>query len=109
MNKQEEQTMKKTIILEELECAHCAAKMEKKINELPEVEAATITFATKQLRVASEHHEHLLPVLQEICASVESEVVVRVHREKPSIRDLPSELTVILAYRRRRFKEARLF
>lgn len=73
----------KIYIIENLGCANCAAKMEKKINELPEVEAATITFATKQLRVASEHHEHLLPVLQEICASVESEVVVRVHQEKP--------------------------
>ncbi len=72
----------KIYIIENLGCANCAAKMEKKINELQEVEAATITFATKQLRVASEHHEHLLPKLQEICASVESEVIVRVHQEK---------------------------
>lgn len=67
----------KVYIVENLGCANCAAKMEKKINELPEVEAATLTFATKQLRVASNHQEALLPVLQEICASIESEVVVR--------------------------------
>ena len=73
--------MKKIYILENLGCANCAAKMERKINELPEVEAATITFATKQLCVASNHQEHLLPKLQEICTSVESEVVVRVREE----------------------------
>lgn len=71
----------KVYIVENLGCANCAAKMEKKINELPEVEAATLTFATKQLRVASNHQEHLLPVLQEICSSIESEVVVSVKKE----------------------------
>ncbi|MBQ8804620.1 MAG: cadmium-translocating P-type ATPase [Tyzzerella sp.] len=71
----------KIYIIENLGCANCAAKMEKKINDLPEVEAATITFATKQLRVASNHHEHLLPVLQEICSSVESEVIVKLREE----------------------------
>lgn len=71
----------KIYIIEHLGCANCAAKMEKKINELPEVEEASITFATKQLRVASNHQEHLLPVLQEICASIESEVIVRPHEE----------------------------
>lgn len=71
----------KIYIIENLGCANCAAKMETKINELPEVEVATITFATKQLRVASNHHDKLLPMLQEICASVESEVVVRLREE----------------------------
>lgn len=72
----------KVYIVENLGCANCAAKMEKKINELPEVEAATLTFATKQLRVASNHQETLLPILQEICSSIESEVIVRPKEEK---------------------------
>ena len=77
----------KVYILENLGCANCAAKMERKIKELPEVEDAVITFATKQLKVASNHQEDRLPVLQEICASIESEVVVKqkeskVHKEK---------------------------
>ena len=59
----------KIYIIENLGCANCAAKMEKKINELPEVEAATLTFATKQLKVASNHQEELLPVLQKVCSS----------------------------------------
>ena len=47
-------------ILENLGCANCAAKMEKKIKELPEVEDAVITFATKQLKVASDQQDNLL-------------------------------------------------
>lgn len=67
----------KIYILENLGCANCAAKMEKRIKDLPEVEDAVITFATKQLKVASDRQEDLLPVLQQICASIESEVVVK--------------------------------
>ncbi len=72
-----------TYILENLGCANCAAKMEKKINELPEVEFASITFTTKQLRVASDHQDDLLPKLQEICASIESEVIVTLQKGRP--------------------------
>ncbi|MCI9270293.1 MAG: cadmium-translocating P-type ATPase [Dorea sp.] len=66
----------KIYILENLGCANCAAKMEKAINELPQVEAATITYATKQLRVAANHQEKLLPELQRICSSIEHQVTV---------------------------------
>ena len=73
----------KIYIIENLGCANCAAKMEKKINELPEVEAATLTFATKQLKVASNHQEELLPVLQKVCSSIESEVIVKLKEDEP--------------------------
>ena len=79
----------RTYILENLGCANCAAKMEKRIRELPEVENATLTFATKQLKVASNHQEKLLPVLQTICASIEEEVVVR--EKKESVREIRKE------------------
>ena len=79
----------RTYILENLGCANCAAKMEKRIRELPEVEDATLTFATKQLKVASNHQEKLLPVLQSICASIEEEVVVR--EKKESVREIRKE------------------
>lgn len=72
----------KIYILENLGCANCAAKMERKINSLPEVEAASITFATKKLAVASDHQENLLPVLQKICASIESGVIVVPEEER---------------------------
>lgn len=69
-------TQQKVYILENLGCANCAAKMEKAINELPQVEAATITYATKQLRVAANHQERLLPEFQKICSSIEHQVTV---------------------------------
>ena len=67
---------KAVFLLENLGCANCAAKMERRINELPEVEAATITFATRQLRLNAKDPEKLLPQIQTICASIESQVKV---------------------------------
>ncbi len=68
---------KKIYIIENLDCANCAAKIEKKINELEEVEDAVITFATKQLRLAANNQETLLPKIQKICASVEPDVIIK--------------------------------
>ena len=62
--------------MENLGCANCAAKMERKIQALPEVEGATLTYATKKLVVASDHQEHLISKIQEICSAIESEVQV---------------------------------
>ena len=42
----------KIYIIENLDCANCAAKIERKINELPGVEDATLTFATRWLSSA---------------------------------------------------------
>lgn len=55
--------------------------MEQQIREIPEVEEATITYATKQLRVTSAGHENLLSKLQEICSRIESEVRVTPRKE----------------------------
>ena len=73
--------IKFTCLVEHLGCANCAAKMESRINNLPEVNAATLTFATKQLRVsvtpeAAKREAELIQKFQEICSSIESEVVV---------------------------------
>lgn len=66
----------KIYILQNLGCAHCAAKMEEKINNLPGVTAATITYTTKQLRLSAKDPDNFLPEVQKICASIESEVKV---------------------------------
>ena len=73
---------KEIFILQNLGCANCAAKMETKIATLPGVKSATITFATKQLRVTGKNPIELLPKFQEICSSIESEVIVKVRDEK---------------------------
>lgn len=69
-------------ILENLGCANCAAKMESQIQNLPGVTYATITFATKQLRISADNYEKLLPEIQKICSSIESEVKV-VEKDAP--------------------------
>ncbi len=66
----------KTYILENLGCANCAAKMERKIQDLPEVKSASITFATKQLRIEAVAPESLVDEIQSICRSIEGEVIV---------------------------------
>ena len=72
---------RKVYIIENIDCANCAAKMEKKINELPGVEDATITFATKQLRLAAKNPDALLPKIREICTSIEAQVVIKEQKE----------------------------
>lgn len=66
----------KIYMLENLGCAHCAAKMEEKIGEIPGVLEATITFATKQLRVTAEDPDVYLDEIRKICSSIESQVKV---------------------------------
>ena len=63
-------------ILENLDCANCAARMEHKIKRLPGVTYATVSYPAKQLRLSAKNPDKLLPILQEICMSVDSEVRV---------------------------------
>ena len=69
--------MRKVYIMENLGCANCAAKMEDKFNACPEVEAAQIVFATRQLRLTAEEPDILIPMLQALARTVESGIVIR--------------------------------
>ena len=66
--------------IENLDCANCAAKAEEKIRALPGVEAASITFATMQLRLTAADPDAQLP--QALAAAREVE---------PDIRFLPRD------------------
>jgi Cd2+/Zn2+-exporting ATPase len=70
--------MKKVFEFENLGCAHCAAKIEERINRLPEVSEATISFPMKKLYVETEE-EHILSSLQKICSSIEPDVLLHEH------------------------------
>ncbi len=70
----------KIYIIENLGCANCAAKMEAKMQKLPGVESAAITFATRQLRVKAAQPDKLLPELQKIVSGIEPDARV-VERE----------------------------
>ena len=41
---------KKVYYIQSIDCANCAAKIEHKINQMPEVQEAILTFATKPLK-----------------------------------------------------------
>lgn len=66
----------KTYRLENLGCANCAAKMERKLNQMDGVSGATITFSTKQLRLSAKDPDSLLEKVQEICSGIEDGVRV---------------------------------
>ena len=68
---------KKVYILEGLDCANCAAKIETKLKTLPELQDVSITFATKQLRFSAENPAEILPEIIEIIHTVEPEVEVK--------------------------------
>ena len=65
-----------TYIIEGLDCANCAAKIERKIQSMPQIDEATLTFATKQLRVTSPETDKnaLKSELESVCLSVEDGV-----------------------------------
>ena len=63
-------------LIEGLDCANCAAKVEAKIQAMPEVESATVVFAAKQLRVSARSHEGLLEKMQRVTDSVEDGVTL---------------------------------
>lgn len=66
----------RTYIVDGLDCANCAAKMERKILAMPEIQAATLTFATKQLRIAANNPDTLFSKLESACRSIEDNVTL---------------------------------
>ena len=62
--------MRKIYIVENLDCANCAAKMEAKFNAHPQVEEAVLTFSTKQLRLTAQDPDTLIPELTELARTV---------------------------------------
>jgi cation transport ATPase len=56
--------MKKKFILEELDCADCAAKIEHAVNKLDGVKEATVNFMTQKLVIEGED-EKMPTIMQE--------------------------------------------
>ena len=84
------ESKQKIYILENLGCANCAAKMERKIQDIPGVESASIIFATKQLRIEAVDPEALVSDIQSICQSIEGEVLVVERGAGPKSRESTS-------------------
>ncbi|MHC1721800.1 MAG: heavy metal translocating P-type ATPase [Aminipila sp.] len=74
--------MNKIYTIENIDCANCAAKIERLISNLPQVEEATITFATKQLRVIADNPDELIPEMERLANTVENGVVITENKRK---------------------------
>ncbi len=65
--------MKKTFDMEELDCAHCAAKMEEGIRRLEGVIAVSVNFLTQKLTLEAEdaRFDKVLKQAAKICRRVD--------------------------------------
>ena len=65
--------MKKIYRMQDLECAHCAAKMEAAITKIPGVESVTISFMTQKMTIetADENHAAIMDEAAKICRKIE--------------------------------------
>lgn len=65
--------MKRKFKMEELECAHCAAKMEEQIKKLPGVKDASMNFMMQKLTLDAEEDklDDILKEAQRICSRIE--------------------------------------
>ena len=70
--------MKKTYILEDLDCAHCAALIEEKVGKLEGVTKSTVTLLTQKLvvEVEDDKAEGLLKEITKIVKKHEPDVEV---------------------------------
>ena len=71
-------------ILEGLDCANCAAKVEQKIRTMPGVDDATVTYATKQLKLSAKDPDQLIPEIQRTIDSIEDGITVVPKDTKPA-------------------------
>ncbi len=70
--------MKKFYRLDGLDCANCAAKMEKAINDLTEVSSATVNFMTTKLTIEADgDFAELLPKVEKIVKKIEPGVKIK--------------------------------
>lgn len=63
--------MKKKYSITGIDCANCAAKLEQKMNELPEVKQVVLSFTTSQLYVEAQNPDSILPELQALADKME--------------------------------------
>ena len=65
--------MKKTYKLENLDCAHCAEKMQERISKLEGVDKASINFVLQKITLEGEDIPSLLPKIQKEINMVEED------------------------------------
>ena len=71
--------MKKTFMLEDLDCAHCAAKMEDAINKLEGVNKATVIFLAQKMTVdaVDDRFDEIMQEIVKVCKKVEPDCEIK--------------------------------
>ena len=71
--------MKKRFKLTDLDCAHCAAKMEDAINKLDGVHEAKINFLAQKMTVDAEDErfDEIMQEIVKVCHKVEPDCVIQ--------------------------------
>lgn len=87
--------MKYSYTLQNLNCAHCAGKIEQKIGETTGYENVSFNFATKQLTLST-NKNNVKSEIQEICDSIEDGVTVLDNNKSEHNEEKNSKLTLIL-------------
>ena len=75
--------MKKTYILEDLDCAHCAAKIEEAVGKLEGVSKSTVTLLTQKLviEVEDDRAKSIYKDIEKIVKKFEPDVEVIENKE----------------------------
>lgn len=68
--------MKKVYILEDLDCAHCAALIEEEVGKLEGVSKSTMSFLTQKLTIE---------VVEDKAAEVEQAIIAIVKKKEPDV------------------------
>ena len=76
--------MERILLLKNLTCANCAAKIEDKIKKMETVSAASFSVGTQQLRITSTVPDtnDLITEIQGVCDSIEDGVEVQLYERK---------------------------
>ena len=71
--------MRKTYKLTDLDCAHCAAKMEAAIQKIDGVTEASVSFLTQKLTVEAEdsRFEDIMKQVVKACKKVDPDCVIK--------------------------------
>ena len=70
--------MKKTFVLDDLDCAKCAAKIENAVREIEGVISASVSFMSGKLVLEAEEErfEEILDAAEKLIAKVDSDVTL---------------------------------
>ena len=72
--------MKKTFLLEDLDCANCAAKVENGVKKLEGVKNASVSFMAQKMTIEAEDgvdFDELMKRVVKLCRRIEPDMVIK--------------------------------